>query len=113
MQFVCWRPISCAAPGTRLTGAAVVLRLSPAPMPKTVHHQRDRTLFCGSAATDPSHGVLCERRKCGSHHLLHLPEIQSGVENPHPLRIYTSSLTSPKSFHIDANRDRSEEHTSE
>src|SRR2546426_6632152 len=30
-----------------------------------------------------------------SHHLLHLPEIQSGMENPHPLRIYTSSLTSP------------------
>ena len=30
-----------------------------------------------------------------SHHLLHLPEIQSGMENPHPQPIYTSSLTSP------------------
>ena len=32
-----------------------------------------------------------------SHHLLHLPEIQSGMENPHPLRIFTSRLTSPSS----------------
>src|SRR5437773_11607949 len=31
-----------------------------------------------------------------SHHLLHLPEIQSGMENPHPQPIYTSSLTSPQ-----------------
>src|SRR5438093_5619201 len=30
-----------------------------------------------------------------SHHLLHLPEIQSGMENPHPQPIYTSGLTSP------------------
>src|SRR5438874_8063694 len=30
-----------------------------------------------------------------SHHLLHLPEIQPGMENPHPQPIYTSSLTSP------------------
>src|SRR5438105_3103243 len=30
-----------------------------------------------------------------SHHLLHLPEIQSGMENPHPQPIYTSCLTSP------------------
>src|SRR2546425_5091201 len=32
-----------------------------------------------------------------SHHLLHLPEIQSGMENPHPQPIYTSCLTSPRS----------------
>src|SRR5439155_12827207 len=31
-----------------------------------------------------------------SHHLLNLPEIQSGMENPHPQPIYTSCLTSPK-----------------
>src|SRR5205823_7348628 len=31
-----------------------------------------------------------------SHHLLHLPEIQSGMENPHPQPIYTSCLTSPR-----------------
>ena len=53
----------------------------------------DRALLRGSAATNPSHGVLRERRKRGSNHLLHLPEIQSGMENPHPPPIYTTSLT--------------------
>jgi Transposase, Mutator family len=86
-----------AATGTRLTGAAVVLRFSPSPVAKTAYHQRDRALLRGSAAENPAHGVLCERRKCGSHHLLHFPEIQPGMENPHPLRIHTSSLTSPVS----------------
>jgi len=76
-------------------GTAVLLHLSPAPVAETAHHQRDRALLRGSATPDPAHGVLCERRKCGPHYLLHLPEIQSGMENPHPLRIYTSSLTSP------------------
>jgi transposase-like protein len=33
--------------------------------------------------------------KCGPHHLLHLPEIQPAMENPHPQPIYTSRLTSP------------------
>src|SRR5881396_3380236 len=61
------------------------------------HHQRDRALLRGSATENPTYGVLCERRKCGPHHLLHLPEIQSGMENPHPQPIYTSSLTSPPS----------------
>ena len=37
-----------------------------------------------------SHGVLCQRRKYGPNHLLHLPQIQPGMENPHPLRIYTA-----------------------
>ena len=32
--------------------------------------------------------------KSGPHHLLHLPALQPGMENPHPLCIYTSSLTS-------------------
>src|SRR5437879_13791379 len=73
----------------------VVLRLSPAPVAQTAHHQRDRALLRGSATENPTYGVLCERRKCGPHHLLHLPEIQSGMENPHPQPIYTSCLTSP------------------
>src|SRR5438552_10745880 len=81
-----------------LPGVAVVLRLSPAPVAQTAHHQRDRALLRGSATENPTYGVLCERRKCGPHHLLHLPEIQSGMENPHPQPIYTSSLTSPPSY---------------
>src|SRR5207244_13601006 len=84
-----------ATAGTGLTGVAVVLRLSPAPVAQTAHHQRDRALLRGSATENPTDGVLCERRKCGPHHLLHLPEIQSGMENPHPQPIYTSCLTSP------------------
>src|SRR5260370_1284649 len=84
-----------AATRTRLAGTAVVLCFSPAPVAETAHHQRDRALLRGGAPTNPAHGVLCECRKCGPHHLLHLPEIQSGMENPHPLHIYTSSLTSP------------------
>src|SRR5207237_3187969 len=85
-----------ATAGTGLTGVAVVLRLSPAPVAQTAHHQRDRALLRGSATENPTYGVLCERRKCGPHHLLHLPEIQSGMENPHPQPIYTSCLTSPR-----------------
>src|SRR5437879_2390047 len=85
-----------ATAGTGLTGVAVVPRLSPAPVAQTAHHQRDRALLRGSATENPTYGVLCERRKCGPHHLLHLPEIQSGMENPHPQPIYTSCLTSPQ-----------------
>src|SRR5438067_3086328 len=84
-----------ATAGTGLTGVAVVLRLSPAPVAQTAHHQRDRAVLRGRATEHPTYGVLCERRKCGPHHLLHLPEIQSGMENPHPQPIYTSCLTSP------------------
>jgi hypothetical protein len=51
------------------------------------------TLLRGSAPQNPAHGLLCKRRKRGRYHLLYLPEIQSGLENQHPLRIYTSSLT--------------------
>jgi putative transposase len=42
-----------------------------------------------------AHGLF---RECGQrrpHHLLHLPEIQSGMEKPHPQPFYTSGLTSP------------------
>src|SRR5437879_3847366 len=74
---------------------AVVLRFSPAPVAQTAHHQRDRALLRRSSATHSPHGVLCECRERRSNHLLHLPEIQPGMENPHPQPIYTSSLTSP------------------
>src|SRR5437667_644766 len=84
-----------AAVGTRLAGVAVVLRLSPASLAQAAHHQRDRALLRRSTTADPADGLLCECRERGSHHLLHLPEIQPGMENPHPQPIYTSSLTSP------------------
>src|SRR5439155_21242789 len=84
-----------ATAGTGLTGVAVVLRLSPAPVAQTAHHQRDRALLRGSATENPTYGVLCRRPNCSPHPLLHLPEIQSGMENPHPQPIYTSCLTSP------------------
>src|SRR5436309_5875835 len=64
-----------ATAGTGLTGVAVVLRLCPAPVAQTAHHQRDRALLRGSAMENPTYGVLCERRKCGPHHGLHLPGI--------------------------------------
>src|ERR1039458_1671168 len=64
-------------------------------MAETAHHQRDRALLRRSAQTNPAHGVLCQRRKRGSYHLLHLPEIQPGMEIPHPQPIYTSSVPAP------------------
>jgi hypothetical protein len=59
---------------------------------ETAHHQLDLALIRGSAPPHAAHGVLCQRRKCGPHHLLHL-KIQSGMENPHPLYIYASIYT--------------------
>ena len=85
-----------AAAGARSARVAFLLRLSPAPVAQAKDHQCDRALLRRSTAANPAHGVLCERRERGPHHLLHLPEIQPGMENPHPLRIYTSSLTSPR-----------------
>jgi hypothetical protein len=84
-----------AAPGTRSARAAFLLRLSPPPVAQAKDDQCDRALFRRSPAAHPADGVLCECRERGSNHLLHFPEIQPGMENPHPLRIYTSSLTSP------------------
>ncbi len=55
----------------------------PTPVAQGAHHQHHRTL-------------LRQRAVRGPNHLLHLPEIQSGMENPHPPAIYTSSLTSPR-----------------
>src|SRR6266566_2591062 len=58
------------APSTYLhkqLDVTVVLRLSPAPVAQTAHHQRDRALLRGSATENPTYGVLCERRKCGPH----------------------------------------------
>ena len=66
-----------AAPGTRSARAAFLLRLSPPPVAQAKDDQCDRALFRRSPAA-------------------HFPEIQPGMENPHPLRIYTSSLTSPR-----------------
>ena len=83
----------------RSAGVAVVLRFPPASVAQTAHHQRDRALLCRGAAENPPYGVLCECRERGSHHLFHLPEIQPGMENPHPQPIYTSSLTSPVQIH--------------
>jgi hypothetical protein len=38
-------------------------------------NQRDRALLRGIAEKDSAHGLFRECRKCGSHHLLHFPEI--------------------------------------
>jgi hypothetical protein len=85
-------PATAAGPA----GGAVVLRFSPPPVAQAALHQRNRALFCRGASPHPAYRLLRQRRsrKRGPNHLLHLPEIQSGMENPHPLRIYTSSLTS-------------------
>src|SRR5258708_24017222 len=48
-----------------------------------------------SPTPHPAHGLLRQRAIRGPHQLLHLPEIQPGMENPHPPRFYTTSLTSP------------------
>jgi len=74
-------------------GAAVVFRFSPAPVAKTTHHQRDRR--CSVEVCRRTRPMVCfvNVEKRGRYHLLHLPEIQSGLENQHPLRIYTSRLT--------------------
>ena len=84
-----------AAPGARPPGAVVILYLAPAPVEEGAHHQRDRALLRGSATQNPAHGLLCQCGQRRPHHLLHLPEIQPGMENPHPQPIYTGSLTSP------------------
>src|SRR6202008_3599682 len=84
-----------ATPGARPARVAIVLQLPPASMEETADHQRDRTLFRGSAATDAPHGLLCEREKRRPNYLLHLPALCPGMENPHPQPIYTSCVTSP------------------
>jgi transposase-like protein len=73
-----------AAPAERSARVAVVLRPAPALMEEGAHHQCHRTLFRGSTQTNPAHGLLRQRRQRGPHHLLHLPEIQPGMEKPHP-----------------------------
>src|SRR5712691_9707276 len=84
-----------APAGTRSAGTALLFCFSPTLVAQITHYECDRALLRGGATSHPADGLLCERRKCGPHHLLHLPAIQSGMENPHPLRIYTGSLTSP------------------
>jgi putative transposase len=79
----------------RLARVAVVLRFPSTSVEEVAHHQHHRALLCGSPAANQTHGVFRERGKRGPHHLLHLPEIQPGMEIPHPQPIYTSSLTLP------------------
>lgn len=38
---------------------------------------------------------MVKQLECDLPELLHLPEIQPGMENPHPPRFYISGLTSP------------------
>src|SRR6266446_6685980 len=59
-------------------------RLSTIPAEKKAREYRRcrcrlgrEALLRRSATENPPHGVLCQRRKRGSNHLLHLPEIQS------------------------------------
>jgi len=69
---------------------------STASVAQTAHHQHHQALALSKSAAAQAHGLLCERRKCRPHHLLHLPEIQPGMENP-TLKLFTqSSLTSPE-----------------
>src|SRR5208337_4468055 len=75
---------------------AVVFQLPTALVEKAAHHQHHRAVFCGGPPPNAAHGLLCQREECGSYHLLHLPALQPGMENPHPPRFYTRSLTSPK-----------------
>jgi hypothetical protein len=42
-----------------------------------------------------AHGLLCEREKRRSNHLLHLLALKPGMEKPHPPSFYTSRVTSP------------------
>ena len=91
-----WRsdyPSMVQATGARSARAAGLLPLPQTPVAQAAHHQHHRTLFRRSPPPHPAHGLLRQRAVRGPHHLLHLPEIQPGMENPHPPRIYTSGLT--------------------
>ena len=90
--------VSKGVPRARLAGAVVVFRFSPAPVAKTTHHQRDRRCFVEVCRRTRPMVCFVNVEKCGRYHLLHLPEIQSGLENQHPLRIYTSRLTARQSI---------------
>jgi len=67
-------------------GAAVVFRF-PRHLWRKLHHQRDRR--CSVEVCRRTRPMVCfvNVEKRGRYHLLHLPEIQSGLENQHPLRI--------------------------
>ena len=84
-----------AAVGARSARTAGLLRISPASLAQAAHHQHHRTLLCRSPTPHPPHGLLRQRAVRGPHPLLHLPQIQPGMEKPHPPRFYTSGLTSP------------------
>ena len=58
--------------------------------------QMHQTMLRRSPAPNSAHALLLRQRAIrGPQHLLHVPEIQPGMENSHPPRIYTSNLTSP------------------
>src|SRR5208283_3125152 len=63
--------------------------------PRHLWRKLRTTNICGSTAPYSAHGLLRKGAERGSHHLLHLPALQPGMENPHPPGFYTSSLTSP------------------
>src|SRR6266571_5021032 len=89
-----------AAPRITVVGSyATGLTMKIQRLPSTEADFRD-VLVAGCSGPLPNTVPLPPARSSPpvSHHLLHLPEIQSGMENPHPLRIFTSSLTSPSFF---------------
>ena len=84
-----------AATGARPTGDAGLPSFSQAPGAQASHHQPHRAMFRRSSPPYPPRGLLRQRAVRGPNHLPHLPEIQPGMEKPHPPRIYTGGLTSP------------------
>jgi hypothetical protein len=83
-----------AATGTRFR-AAVVLRLSSAPVAETPCYQLiERRFVEARRRTGP---MVCFFDVESTDRIIEsiLSEIQCGMENPHPLGIYTSSLILP------------------
>ena len=83
------------ATGTRSARTAGLFPIPKTPLAQAAHHQYHRALFRRSPPQNQAHGLLRQRAVSGPNHLLHLPEIQPGMENPHPPSFYTSGLTSP------------------
>src|SRR6266571_6920041 len=114
---LCALPLSLAVPlpgdgpptGARSAGVVALLRLCTTPVAEAAHHQRDRTLFRRSPATDTTHGGVHQRGKRGSDYLCDFQSLQRGLEKPHPPTIYTSSLTSPV-FSARAKKSKSSSH---
>ena len=82
-----------AATGARSARVAGLLPLSQTSVEKAAQRQHHRALLRRSPAKNTAHGLLRQRQTSRPNHLLHLPEIQSGMENAHSPRVYTSGLT--------------------